>query len=197
MDSFAAYGSDEGSDGETAAAEGAPSEPQVDATASFRPVWQEDEDDDESEDESRKDSGETARNDGTRIVEASEAAEAPEPKKRKLINPFAAMQEASASATFLSTGAKGEDPEFFASSPSVPAASAPAQRTHVVTEGAAGGSITSAPAPEHKGSAASAAASQKKKEETTRQKNARKQKLGQANFTVKSNRECPDIWQGS
>jgi len=194
MDSFAAYGSsDEGSDVETAAAEGAPSETQVDATASFRPAWREDEDG--SEDESRKDSGETARDDGTRIAEASEAAEAPEPKKRKLINPFAAMQEASASASFLSTGAKGDDPEFFTSSPSVPAASAPAQRTHVATEGAAGG-LTSAPAPEHKG-AASAAASQKKKEETTRQKNARKQKLGQANFTVKSNRECPDIWQGS
>ena len=196
MDSFAAYGSsDEGSDGETAVAEGAPCEPHVDATASFRPAWKED--DDESEDDSRKDSGETARDDGTRIVEASEVAGAPEPKKRKLINPFAAMQEASASATFLSTGAKGEDPEFFTSSPSVSAASVPAQRTRVATEGAAGCSITSAPAPEHKGAAASAAASQKKKEETTRQKNARKQKLGQANFTVKSNRECPDIWQGS
>jgi hypothetical protein len=196
MDSFAAYGSDEGSDGEPSAAEGAPSEPLVAATASFCPAWQEDEDDDGSEEERRKDSGETARNDGTRIVEASEAAEAPQPKKRKLINPFAAMQEGR-KASFLSTGAKGEDPEFFTSSPSVPAASAPAQRTHVATEGAAGGSITAAPAPEHKGAAASAAASQKKKEETTRQKNARKQKLGQANFTVKSNRECPDIWQGS
>ena len=86
--------------------------------------------------------------------------------------------------------------------------------------------------------AVAAAAATKKKEETTRQKNTRKQKLGQvrlpvaargpqrapscldeharaasrgagapncvrvprgaaqATFTVKSNRECPDIWQG-
>ena len=34
------------------------------------------------------------------------------------------------------------------------------------------------------------------KAETTRQKNNRKQKLGQATFTVKAERECPDIWQG-
>lgn len=36
----------------------------------------------------------------------------------------------------------------------------------------------------------------KRKSETTRQKNNRKQKLGQATFTVKAERECPDIWQG-
>lgn len=37
----------------------------------------------------------------------------------------------------------------------------------------------------------------KRKSETTRQKNNRKQKLGQATFTVKAERECPDVWQGS
>jgi len=31
--------------------------------------------------------------------------------------------------------------------------------------------------------------------ETVRQKNKRKQKLGQAKFTVKSERECPDIYR--
>lgn len=35
-----------------------------------------------------------------------------------------------------------------------------------------------------------------KKKETTRQKNNRKEKLGQAKFTIKSERECPDIWRG-
>ena len=34
------------------------------------------------------------------------------------------------------------------------------------------------------------------KAETTRQKNKRKQALGQATFSVKAERECPDIWQG-
>ena len=35
-----------------------------------------------------------------------------------------------------------------------------------------------------------------KPKETTRQKNKRKEALGQAKFTVKAERECPDIWQG-
>lgn len=35
-----------------------------------------------------------------------------------------------------------------------------------------------------------------KKKETTRQKNNRKERLGQAKFTIKSERECPDIWRG-
>ena len=45
---------------------------------------------------------------------------------------------------------------------------------------------------------AAAAAAQRKRErpkETVRQKNKRKMKLGQAKFTVKSNRECPDIYR--
>ena len=36
-----------------------------------------------------------------------------------------------------------------------------------------------------------------KEKETTWQKNKRQQKLGQAKFTVKSNRDCPDVWRPS
>mmetsp|Transcript_2242 Transcript_2242/g.3236 ORF Transcript_2242/g.3236 Transcript_2242/m.3236 type:complete len:114 (+) Transcript_2242:171-512(+) len=35
----------------------------------------------------------------------------------------------------------------------------------------------------------------KKPKETIRQKNKRKMKMGQAKFTVKSERECPDIYR--
>ena len=37
----------------------------------------------------------------------------------------------------------------------------------------------------------------KKKQETVRQKNNRKEKLGQAKFTLKANRDCPDIWRST
>ena len=32
--------------------------------------------------------------------------------------------------------------------------------------------------------------------ETTRQKNKRKEQRGQAKFTLKEGRDCPDIWRG-
>ncbi|KAK3262180.1 hypothetical protein CYMTET_28949 [Cymbomonas tetramitiformis] len=36
-----------------------------------------------------------------------------------------------------------------------------------------------------------------KQKETIRQKNKRKQGLGQANFTLKDNRDCPDVYHNS
>lgn len=127
----------------------------------------------------------------------------PEAKKRKLIDPFAALSQASAS--FLAPGQAGRDePEFFSAAAreegdqDLPAARGPAHAEPAREGAAAAGSTTSEPAVRAPppGAPAPAAKAAKPKEETTRQKNARKQARGQANFTVKSNRECPDIWQG-
>lgn len=43
---------------------------------------------------------------------------------------------------------------------------------------------------------AAARARVEREKETTRQKNKRKEQRGQAKFTTKSERDCPDIWQG-
>jgi len=73
------------------------------------------------------------------------------------------------------------------------AAEQAAAATHVPEpEGAALTSV-SAPVADEEGGGAK----KPRKEETTRKKNARKEKLGQAKFTVKSERECPDVWQGA
>jgi len=191
-DPFAAYGSD--SDGASdAEAEEAP------VPTVFKPAWQQA--DDESEEEEEDDTGVSGKGKGVekRPAELTVEAEAVEPKKRKLLDPFAAMSQASTS--FLAAAVHKEEPEFFLSNAEETAgAKEPAQHAPSTSTGSS--ASASAPTPpraaaESGESAVTAAAGVKKKEETTRQKNTRKQKLGQAKFTVKSNRECPDIFRPS
>ena len=195
MDAFAGYGSGSASD-----SDGGEDAPAAGGAAEFRPAWQQaDDDDDASTDEDKDDydKAKTAKEAPPRAGGAGGADTAPPvAKKRKLIDPFAALSQASAS--FLAAGKAGRDePEFFSAAaregdqdrPAAPGAS-------VHTEPGREGAAAADPAPPAPPAAAPAAKPAKPKEETTRQKNARKQARGQANFTVKSNRECPDIWQG-
>ena len=191
-DPFAAYGSD--SDGDSdAEAEEAPM-PTV-----FKPAWQQA--DDESEEEEEDDTGVSGKGKGVekRPAELTVASEEVEPKKRKLLDPFAAMSQASTS--FLAAAVHKEEPEFFrANAEEAAGAKEPVQHAPSTSTGSSASTSTTTPpraAPGSGESAVTAAAAAKKKEETTRQKNTRKQKLGQANFTVKSNRECPDIFRPS
>lgn len=201
MEAFDGYGSGS-SDGGT----GEPPAPAVPGGTDFRPAWQAD--DDGSDDEEGGEgaaaggaSGHAQKSGGEGAGTAVRAAAPPDAKKRKLIDPFAALSTASAS--FLGAGlAVSDEPEFFSdvASKGSKDRSAPPEPAHVgsaepAQESAAGGSAAAKPAlrpPQ----AAVTAGKPAKKDETTRQRNARKEKLGQAKFTVKSNRECPDIWQG-
>ena len=208
MDSFAAYGSD--SDDSEAPDTGGETTTTASAAAPA-PAWQQAEDSDDGDEDESEGKGGHPENDSedkrrchaeddSEAKRRSDAAEvaAPketEPKKRKLLNPFAALQQGKPS--FLAAGEPNE-PEFFQRYDDKGPDEKPAQRDKETEQGHVGGTEGSAPAasvlpPAQTGVAAQ---SQSKKEETTRQKNSRKQKLGQANFTVKSNRECPDIWQG-
>ena len=209
MDSFAAYGSD--SDAGSDVDAGDAPEP-----AHFRPVWQQAEEEDSEGDSGSGDgerkiqpvqAGDATDATGKRDVCTASAGSSERPddakKKRKLTDPFAALSQASAS--FLTAGAQNNaEPEYFSAARDKEEASCSAQAnaqasvsqapesTPAVSGSSAAGETTLHAAHRSKVPAAGG-----KKEETTRQKNARKQKLGQANFTVKSNRECPDIWQGS
>jgi hypothetical protein len=200
MEAFEGYGSDSGSEREGGAGE---------PLAPAAPLWQAD--DDGSDDEEGGEgaaaggaSGPAQKGEGVAVPgdegegAAVPAAAPPDAKKRKLIDPFAALSKASAS--FLGAGqAVSDEPEFFSdvaregskdcSAPPEPAHTEPAR------ESAAGGTAAAKPA-SRPPPAAVPAGKPAKKDETTRQRNARKEKLGQAKFTVKSNRECPDIWQG-
>ena len=202
MEAFDGYGSDSGRDSDGGAGAETPA-PATPGGTEFRPAWQAD--DDGSEDEAGQGAaaggaspGPAKKSGGEGAGEAVPAAAPPDAKKRKLIDPFAALSKASAS--FLGAGQPvSDEPEFFSdvaretskdrSAPPEPAHAEPAR------ESAAGGSAAAKPA-SRPPPAAVPAGKPAKKDETTRQRNARKEKLGQAKFTVKSNRECPDIWQG-
>jgi hypothetical protein len=192
MESFVAYSdSDSQSDGDGAGADGVPA---------FRPAWQRS-DDEESGDE---EDGETKTSNVERRPkrEAPEiSAAAAEPKKRRLMDPFAAMSQASKS--FLAADkANDDDAQYFtvrdkdgdvtrsSNQPPVP----PQMPHKESSEAEAGHKLAPAPPLLR---APPAGTQSTRKEETTRQKNARKQKMGQATFTAKSNRDCPDIWHGA
>lgn len=198
MESFDAYGSDsdEGAASVTGGDDATNAPNLARAAAAPAPAWQQDGNESESEGEGEQNG---AAGLAANVVEYAEAAvsKEAEPKKRKLLNPFAALQQGKPS--FLAAGAPKDEPEFFSAKHDAGGDAKPAQQDRETKDCPAGGAAGSALAsvlvlpPAQR---AGAAASQAKKEETTRQKNSRKQKLGQANFTVKSNRECPDIWQG-
>jgi hypothetical protein len=188
MDSFAAYGS--GSEDE---------EGEEPTTALPVPAWKEAADD---SDDSQEEAGEPAETATPAAVSPAKRAQAgvgaigEPPKKRKLLDPFAAMCAASASSSsFLSKQTADEETEAFSAVQQAAqheACAAPAPERPSDRESVRAPAKQAVPAP-----AISAPRDEaRKKEETVRQKNARKQKMGQANFTVKSNRECPDVWQG-
>lgn len=194
MDSFVAY-----SDSDSQSEEGQEGPPPQGAGAAdavppaFRPAWQQS-DDEESDDEENDDPKlvQQAGNPKRGSPEASEAVS--EPKKRKLMDPFAAMSQASKS--FLSADqSKNEDVQYFAARSKEDEATGGSKQSQKEGSTEDGRALALAASPLL--SAPPAAAKSTRKEETTRQKNARKQKMGQATFTAKSNRDCPDIWQGA
>ena len=118
----------------------------------------------------------------------------PEVKKRKLINPFQAMS--SVKPTFLKSDPQPSDDEGSAVhsekantlSKSKPTADT-AEKIPTPSASMTSKSLLA--------EASTAVPDSKRKQETVRQKNNRKEKLGQAKFTVKANRDCPDIWRGT
>lgn len=52
------------------------------------------------------------------------------------------------------------------------------------------------PAADASGGAKFVKSARKPENETTRAKNRRKEKLGQAKFTLKEDRDCPSVWDG-
>ena len=189
MNAFAAYSDSEGSD----AGDGTATEPAV-----FRPAWQQNDDSGSSEEEEGGSADPPVQVGPGDKRAAAGGTDPVEPRKRKLLDPFAAMS--SANTSFLAAAATAEDePAYFTAESAVDdkeaATALPADRPAPAPEparvgGGQEGNLTAASVPaiprankDGRGHA----------KETTRQKNARKQKLGQANFTVKSNRECPDI----
>ena len=136
-------------------------------------------------------------------IEPPASQKQPETKKRKLINPFQAMSSVKPSFLKSSNAQPEEDvvpviiePEK-PQSTSSPAASIGRQSAQIEEDSASSSqaglkkSGTSLRTDNHQ------AEDSKKKQETVRQKNNRKEKLGQAKFTLKANRDCPDIWRGT
>ena len=186
MNVFAAYSDSEGSEG---GGDGTATEPAV-----FRPAWQQNDDSGSSEEEEGGSADPPVQPGDKRA--AAGGTDPVEPRKRKLLDPFAAMSSANTSFLAAATTAEDEAAYFTAESAvddKAAATALPADRPAAEPArvgGGQGGNLTAASVPaiprankDGRGHA----------KETTRQKNARKQKLGQANFTVKSNRECPDI----
>ena len=186
MDAFAAYGS--GSEEEQ--------EETPRASAFPVPAWEAADESDGSQEDAACAPAETTRPESgcpTKRAQA-DAGAVGEPKKRKLLDPFAAMSAASASSSFLSKQVTEEETEAFSAVQDQDAQSAaPEQSSEREVVQALPAKQAPAPAPAVPAPRDEA----RMKEETVRQKNARKQRLGQAKFTVKSNRECPDIWQGA
>jgi len=201
MDAFTAYGSESESEADDGPAPGG-----------LQPRWAAADDSDNSdgsEGEGRGAEGAGSATEGEGREKRAQAElpagdVAAKPKKRKLLDPFAAMSSA-ASLLTASKPTDDEGVEVFSAVTPGNAHTAPGGGAEARKEGesarrpgapsaAAPGAIAPAPvAP----AGAGLRHDGKKKEESVRQKNARKQKLGQANFTVKSNRECPDVWQGA
>jgi hypothetical protein len=192
MDALGAYSSDEESDG--------PHKATTTSCALTKTGLEEA----QSTDSSEQDEGGTDSEDMTGSKEIANtkdevlipAQKEPEMKKRKLINPFEAMS--SVKPSFLKTTQVSKDEvaiedqlpisHSISKSPSNPADKSSASSTKSLSK----------PADDFSADIRQEATiDSKKKQETVRQKNNRKEKLGQAKFTLKANRDCPDIWRGT
>mmetsp|Transcript_24129 Transcript_24129/g.48385 ORF Transcript_24129/g.48385 Transcript_24129/m.48385 type:complete len:162 (+) Transcript_24129:3-488(+) len=145
----------------------------------------------EGQDEGEGNTGAALQEAEAKIVKGGE----PEAKKRRVL-PKPGVAMTSAPPSFLASNSKPDVEEHFSrveqekETPQPTAKHQDPEPAKLVTKiaptaGLSGGRT-----------AADLSKSKEKEKETTRQKNTRKQKLGQANFTVKDNRECPDLWRG-
>jgi hypothetical protein len=189
MDALGAYSSDDESDGvDNSCKTTKKASSQIDGS-----------DEADSTDSSEPDEGDTHSADIKESkellnIKVSTPVKEPEPKKRKLINPFEAMS--SAKPSFLKSSQVPKDEVDIEDRQPIPHSNSktsniPVDRALASSSKAVAKTADEIPADFQQ------EADSKKKQETVRQKNNRKEKLGQAKFTLKANRDCPDIWRGT
>uniref|UniRef100_A0A7S4N567 Uncharacterized protein n=1 Tax=Guillardia theta TaxID=55529 RepID=A0A7S4N567_GUITH len=180
MEGFAEYSSD---------SDGASMEMEEGQEFQPPPAWQQDDDDDDKEEEEEtenKDRGEGR--DASETSKDLEEAESAQKKRRLLPNPLDALSNATTS--FLAAREEQEKEEELEDGK----VAEPASGSNKKREESEDKPVEAPPTAPTDAPALSRKEIFDKKKESTRQKNTRKQKFGQANFTIKDNRECPSMW---